>query len=309
MDISLNPGFSLQRHTAQALPFCAQIGLIALATVAYRGSGAWLAVLLLAGVSIAAWLRSLRTLQTITATPISRIASAAQGYVALRGRGRALAGVPLLSPFNGLPVLWYRLHIEQRDSDDVWQSVSQETSDACLILEDDSGQCVIDPQDADVLTQQRETETRGDMRFTHWCLIEHVPLFVMGDFRTLQGESLTQTERETIKEVLADWKQDKHELLRRFDLNGDGEIDEREWALARAEAQREARRQRIDADQAAAVHLVGRPRDRRPFVLCAVKPWRLKAPHRAWCAWHIAMFLLSCAAVATLLQTGELALL
>jgi hypothetical protein len=292
----------------RALPFCAQLCLFGIAAGSHQGSGAWLAVLLLAVVSIAAWLGTLRTLQIISATPLSRIASAAQGYVALQGRGRALAGMPLLSPYNGLPVLWYRLHIEERDGDGAWQSRSQDHSDACLLLEDDSGRCAIDPLDADVHTSHRETETRGDMRYTHWCLTEHTPLFVLGDFHTEQGETLNQTERETIKQILADWKHDQSDLLRRFDLNRDGELDENEWALARAEARREARRQRIDADKAAALHMVRRPRSNRPFLISAVKPWRLKLPHRAWCAWHAGMFLVSCAAIAALQQTGTLAL-
>jgi hypothetical protein len=265
-------------------------------------------VLLLGVVSLFAWLGALRVLQTITATPISRIASAAQGYVALRGRGRPLAGVPLISPFNRLPVLWYRLRIEERDNDDNWQSVSDDESDSCLLLEDNTGQCAIDPKGAEVHTAQRETATRDGQRLTHWCLTEHMPLFVIGDFHTLQGETLTRTEREAVKEILADWKDDRPTLLRRFDLNGDGDISEEEWTLARAEAQREARRQRIEADQAAAVHIVRQPAGRRPFILSAVKPWRLKLPHRAACAWHAGLFLLACAAVALLQQTGALAL-
>jgi hypothetical protein len=146
------------------------------------------------------------------------------------------------------------------------------------------------------------------MRYTHWCLTEHMPLFVLGDFHTMQGDTLNQTERETIKQILADWKLDQPDLLRRFDLNRDGELDEAEWELARAEAQREARRQRIEADQAAALHMVKQARDGRPFLISAVKPWRLKLPHRAWCAWHAAMFLVSCVAIAALQQTGTLAL-
>ncbi|MDB5799371.1 MAG: hypothetical protein JWL63_310 [Rhodocyclales bacterium] len=308
MNVTLAPTWSFHRYSVRALPLGIQACLIGFAVHTHDGVGAWLSVLSLGTVSLFAWLGALRVLQTISATPVSRINSAAQGYVALQGRGRALAGVPLLSPFNGMPVLWYRLHIERRDNDDQWRSESQDESDACLLLEDKSGQCVIDPQGAEVHTTQRETETRGDMRYTHWCLTEHMPLLVLGNFRTQQGETLTQTERETVKQVLADWKEDKPELLRRFDLNGDREIDETEWSLARAEAVREARRQRVEADQAAALHLVHKPRDRRPFILSAVKPWRLKLPHRAWCVWHAAVFLVSCVAIAVLQQTGALEL-
>ncbi len=297
----------VRRHGLQALIFVAQVALLSLAAHAQSGTAAWLAVLLLAVLSLAGWLQALSVLRRISDTPLSRIASAAQGYVALQGRGKALAGLPLLSPYNGLPVLWYRLKIEERNSDNDWQDYSEDTSDACLLLDDGSGHCVIDPAGAQVHCARREHQTRDRLRYTHWCILEHEQLFVLGDFRTRSDEHLAQTEREAVKQILADWKQDPAELRRRFDLDRNGEISPDEWELARAQAQREARQARIEADQAASLHLLACPADGRPFILSAVSSGRLKLPQRGWCALHVALFLSCCLGCAQLLQHGTLA--
>ncbi|MFT3736533.1 MAG: hypothetical protein QM776_16205 [Rhodocyclaceae bacterium] len=298
--IRLTPGNRLRFH---GLLLCFQIACIALAAWKPSGASAWLAALALAISSATGWLRALHTLRQIGDTPISRVASAAQGFVALRGQGRPLSGLPLLSPYNGLPVLWYRVLIEER-RDDNWREVSDEESDACFLLEDDTGTCAIDPAGAEIHPAHHDSEIRGDLRMTQWCLLDRETLFVLGDFRTLHGEGLTRSEREAVRDILADWKQDRADLLRRFDTDGDGELSEAEWERARNAAHEEARRERIEADQAASVHVVRKPTDSRPFIVAAVKPWRLKLPHRAWCALHAALFLLACAGLAALARTG-----
>ncbi|GAA5160615.1 hypothetical protein [Viridibacterium curvum] len=300
LTIRLAPGNRLRFH---ALLLCFQIACIALAGWKPAGASAWLAALALGLSSAIGWLRALYILRQIGDTPVSRVASAAQGFVALRGQGRPLSGLPLLSPYNGLPVLWYRVLIEER-RDDNWHEVSDEESEACFLLEDDTGTCAIDPAGAELHPAHRDCEIRGDQRVTQWCLLDRETLFVLGDFRTLHGESLTRSEREAVRDILADWKLDRPELLRRFDTNGDGELCETEWEQARAAAQQEARRERIEADQAASVHVVRKPTGSRPYIVSAVKPWRLNFPHRAWCGLHTALFLLACAGLAALARTG-----
>lgn len=302
--LTLAPFTRFRFHT---LLLCVQVALIAGAAHAESGNGAWFAAILLAVLSAFGWLRALGTLRQITDTPVSRIASAAQGFVALRGRARPLSGLPLVSPFNGLPVLWYRLLTEDRDGQE-WRTVSDHESDACFLLEDASGLCAVDPAGADIHAQHRECETRGDMRYTQWCILEQEALHVLGDFHTLHGDNLTRSEREAVRDILAEWKQDRDGLMQRFDLDRSGDLNETEWDLARAEALREARRQRIEADKAASLHIVRKPRTGRPFIVSAVKPWRLKLPHYSWCALNAALFLLACTGINALVQSGSVAL-
>ena len=74
----------------------------------------------------------------------SKVASAAQGYVELIGSGRPLAGAPLISPVSQLPCLWYRYKIERKTSDNKWVLEDKGESDASFILEDGTGECVVD---------------------------------------------------------------------------------------------------------------------------------------------------------------------
>src|SRR5687768_16103865 len=60
-----------------------------------------------------AWILSLRRLLAMSGTPTSRIASAAQGYVELLGRGRNLPEFKVVSPLNQLPCVWYRYIVEE----------------------------------------------------------------------------------------------------------------------------------------------------------------------------------------------------
>jgi hypothetical protein len=81
------------------------------------------------------------------------------------------------------------------------------------------------------------------------------------------------TDGEHERELLVEWKRDQAMLKKRFDLSGDGVIDEREWMTARAAAQREARA-RVEKEVAEfndPINLLRATGDRgRPFVLSSL---------------------------------------
>ncbi len=79
---------------------------------------------LIATISMAAWASTYRRARAIDDTPTSKISSAAQGYIELVGRGRALGGLPVLSPVSQLICLWYRFTAERRDSQHKWRHES-----------------------------------------------------------------------------------------------------------------------------------------------------------------------------------------
>jgi hypothetical protein len=62
-------------------------------------------------------------------------------------------------------------------------------------------------------------------------------LYVLGWFDSVRSTDLPVSEE--LSAVLRQWKQDQPELLRRFDSNADGRIDEHEWQAARQRAHRE----------------------------------------------------------------------
>lgn len=266
------------------------------------GTLAALAVLLATG--LLGWVRAIRHARLIADTPTSRIASAAQGYAELQGRGQPLDGTPLLSPVNGLPVLWYRLVTERRQSDGKWRVVSSDTSDASFLLDDGSGQCVIDPEGAEMLVRRCDTFRRDDLRYRQWSLIRHDRLYVLGDFATLGSVDAEFDFATQVRELLAQWKTNHPELLARFDLDGDGVIDLREWELARAQARREVRRLQAEARTAPELHVMRRPAGRRLFLISDRDPEQIGRTYRWLAAFHACVFLAAAAAGAWFVQIG-----
>ena len=115
----------------------------------------------IAAVAFVAWLLSLKRLLAIGSTPTSRIASAAQGYVELAGRALPHPGGALRSRFTLLPCVWYQYTIEQREQDGKWHRIESGRSDDSFLLDDGSGLCLIDPENAEVLPRRTEDSTKG----------------------------------------------------------------------------------------------------------------------------------------------------
>ncbi|MGQ5490061.1 hypothetical protein ACUH78_14540 [Thauera sp. ZXT1-4] len=293
------------RHvrTDLALP-AIQLAAVALALRFSEGAGTAVAIALLLGTGLLGWVRALRHARLIADTPTARIASAAQGYTELQGRGQPLDGMPLLSPVNGLPLLWYRLVTERRQSDGKWRVTGTETSDASFLLDDGSGQCVVDPDGAEMLVRRCDVFRNGDLRYRQWSLIRHDRIYVLGDFATLGSADVATDSAAQVRELLAQWKLNHPELLARFDLDGNGEIDIREWELARAQARREVRRMQTEALAAPDLHVVHRPDGRRLFLISDRDPEEIGRNYRWLAAYHAAVFVGAAGAGAWFVQIG-----
>ncbi|MFV0662566.1 hypothetical protein [Denitromonas sp.] len=239
------------------------------------------ALALVLAAALFGWLRSIHHSRLILDTPTSRISSAAQGYTELFGHGLPLDGTPLYSPLNGLPVLWYRLLVEEKRGER-WQRESDDESDTSFLLDDGSGQCAVDPEGAELLITRKDVQVRDDRRYTQWCLIKHDPIYVIGDFTTLGSIDPAHDTARQVRELLAHWKADHPALLERFDLDGDGQIDLQEWELARAEAKREVRRQQAELHAAAEAHIVRKPEGRRLYLISDLDPSQLGRRYQLW---------------------------
>lgn len=293
----------LRRDGFNAVLPLAQLGLIAFALHTDTGWGSLVALALLLATGLFGWLRSVQHARLILDTPTSRIASAAQGYAELRGRGQPLDGTPVLSPLNGLPVLWYRLTTMRKSSDGKWRHQDTIESDASFLLDDGSGRCAVDPEGAEMLVRRRDVVERGELRQIQWCLIRHDPIYVLGDFITLGSIAPGFDTASQMRELLAHWKADQPELLRRFDLDGDGSIDIKEWELARAQARREVQRERHALLAAPEAHVVRKPAERL-YLISDLDPQRIARRYQWWAAFHLIVFLATAAATAWFHQIG-----
>lgn len=290
-----------RRHGNQGI---AALYLLALGFAAQQESRTvWLATLYgIAALALLAWVLALRRRRAINDTPTSRIASAAQGYLELRGNGAPFDSGCLYSPLHKTPCLWFRYLIEKRDHEDKWQTEDQGESNASFLLDDGSGRCVIDPEGAEFSTRHKEHWQQGDHRYTEWLLCAGDPIYALGDFRTLGGANLEQDTEADIKALLSLWKQNKVELRRRFDLNGDGEIDEQEWLLARQAAKREITRQHEEARRQPEVSVLRTPGDGRPFLLSNLSPEALARRYGLWALLHLLVFLAALSALPWVMQ-------
>ncbi|HEX2668951.1 MAG TPA: GIDE domain-containing protein [Gammaproteobacteria bacterium] len=243
--------------------------------------------------------RSLRRLRLVEGTPKSLIRSAAQGYVELQGDARLMPGDPILAPLTRQHCVWWSYRIERyrrsgRNSS--WDTVEQATSEELFLVDDGTGQCVVDPDGAEVYPSCDDTwygstpmpeggpalgrmALGSEYRYTERRVHERDTLYTLGWFHT-QGPTTGADIDLQVAQQLRAWKQDKDWLLRQFDANRDGQIDQQEWDAARAEARRLVLAQEREAMQRPAVNVLGRDPDGRTFILSTLPQgtltWRLR---------------------------------
>ena len=105
--------------------------------------------------------------RTIEDTPTSRIRSAAQGYVELSGRGTMPPNAENKGPLTCIPCTWWRYKIEERSRSGrsrSWSTIQSDTSEAPFLLDDGTGQCLVNPRGAEVFPGATDV-----------CLITAVP--------------------------------------------------------------------------------------------------------------------------------------
>lgn len=280
----------LRRSYAGLLTSGAQLTLLLIGFQIASRPG-WLAVLgLVAGVSFIAWLSVLKRLRAVRGTPTSRIASAAQGYVELKGNGRPYGGTPFISQLSRLPCLWHRYQIQQKNGQGEWRTIESGESSQPFLLDDGSGVCIIDPSGAEILTKHKDTWREAQFLYTEWKLIHSDVLYVLGEFRTEGGSSAHFDTRAELNAMLAGWKRDKPALHARFDLDNNGELDAREWLLARQAARRAVAKKKREVHARPDRHFVVQPRDGKLFLLSNLLPEKLSRRYLFWVWAHLAIF-------------------
>lgn len=298
--VRLSEGFATQ------LASVGHVGLLGVG-LHLKSAAAWLGVLAaIALTSTALWAANFRRARAVSDTPTSRIGSAHQGYVELVGRARPFGEAPLLSPHSRTPCVWYRFRVEERH-DNKWRTRGEGRSDASFRLEDGSGTVLIDPERAEVVTDHTRRWVERDMRYTEWLLIVDTRLYALGEFATLGGGNADLDHRADVGGLLEEWKREPDALRARFDLDGDGEVNLEEWALARRAAQREVVRRHAEIRSQPGTHMLRAPRDGRMFVLSNLEPELLTRRYRRWTLIQLGIALAAASACLVLLLRTPLA--
>jgi hypothetical protein len=254
------------------------------------GSGWQITFVLIGLTSFWAWHANLKRHRTVADTPTSRIASAPQGYIELVGRGRQPPGEGLTSPISGLPCLWYRYRVERRNGDR-WEHVESGVSHDTFGVDDGSGQLLVDPEGAEILTSRKQVSTAGGYRKTEWTLIEGETIYVIGEHVTLGGPNAVLDKKADLAALLAEWKRDKTDLLTRFDTNRDGEISLDEWERARQAASKEVDRAHLHIRLKDGIHLMRKPAQGRPYLIANREVADLARHFRLWSWAHLALMM------------------
>lgn len=280
---------SLKREYTQLVTSGGQL-LLLLAGIKLESRAGWLWCLgIMALLSLFAWYSALHRLRTVSGTPTSRIGSAAQGYTELIGRGGE-EETPIYAKYSHLPCLWYRYKVEYRDSKNNWHTEGTGESQAPFVIDDGTGKCIVDPQGAEIVTRHKDTWHVADYRFTEWKLIDLDHIYVLGEFKTVGGSSTTLTHKELVNRVLSEWKMDDADLMKRFDLDGNGKLDMQEWMLARQAAKREAEKRLAQAHAEPDTHFMLRPHDGRLFLISNFDPDKLARRYKLWAWAHFVIF-------------------
>lgn len=252
----------------------------------------------------------------IEGTPTSKIRSAAQGYVELDGIGYLLPGTPIIAPLSGTPCTWFSFKVEEKvesfsghsGSRSRWQTLRSGISDDLFLLKDDTGECVIDPEGAEVMHAISEVwygDTPmwgggirrgriGRYRYTEKRMHPGNTLYAIGQFRTIGGSQELPNTHEEIRELLAEWKRDQVMLHARFDRNNDGILSLDEWEAVRKAAWKEVLAAQAKRARGPVHHLMTRPDDsRRPYLLSVLPQEMLIRRYRRYAMLSLLVFFLA----------------
>ncbi len=283
----------------------------------------------------------LRRARHIEDVPTARVRSAPQGYVELIGHARSLEGEPIIAPLSKTECCWFQYRVERRGDKD-WRTVDSATSDGIFLLRDETGDCVVDPEGAEVTSRHKQRWTddgsgwgghavharlpslgrtadlvvniggkvleglgsgMGKYRYTESVILNGDPLYAVGQFHSVRSGNQGHTRRELTGAILREWKRQPETLRERFDRNRDGVVDLDEWEHARAVADREAAREQLEQDHIAPIHTLKKPTDGRYFLLSNLEEFALLRRYRWRMRIGFSLFLALGTAVSLMMST------
>lgn len=246
---------------------------------------------LMAVVALVAWVLTYQRSRAVADVATSRIGSAAQGYVELTGRASGSASELLRSPFSATECVWYRYRVYERDGDNDWCEVERGSSTATFELSDGSGACRVDPEHAELLGAHSREIIHGREKQVEEMLMRGSLIYVLGEFRTLGSTDTALSASADVSALLGDWKKDRAEPLRRFDADGNGEIDLQEWEVAMRQAIQTVAQQHHEMRQTSELSVVRAPADGRTYLISTLPPHKLRQRYLWWSFFHLGVAL------------------
>jgi hypothetical protein len=252
-----------------------------------------------------AW-RDFRYARALADTPTAKIRSAPQGYVELVGHAQPGPQGETVAPLSGVSCVWHRYVVEKRGSKGKWTTLHRGVSDQPFLLMDETGECLIYPDGAEVVRTHRKSWRGNDpmyqkqstgglvgsvqavgkllngfsiggqrYRYTEHRIMPGDPLHALGHFRTVGGASELPDRRGDLAELLEGWKHDDQRMAL-FDRDGNGKLDAAEWGAAVSAAERQLNRDILRRPDDPEIHTLSNNSTRgRPFLLSSASQSRL----------------------------------
>lgn len=234
---------------------------------------------------IAQWFKKTRWLRLIKDTPTSKIKSAAQGKVELSGIAKHIQDSKLISPLTGRECVWYHYYIEeyQEKNDGAWEVIRNEVSTDLFALEDETGQCIVNPEGATVQCFLSEHWYHGDhfpgklptprkrliisnnekYRYTERWIEHDEPLFVHGEFYTQTATAEHLPLKEELKQTLQLYKSYPKQYLKKYNISSLEQIDQHLWDKIRTETMQQIIDSRANNDSITSIDLLRKPANRK----------------------------------------------
>jgi len=279
---------SLRGYYADALTSVSYLSLLVFALHS-DDKKIWLITLaLLAVISFFACASTYKRVRAIADIATSRIGSAAQGYVELYGRASVDADNLITSPLSGVSCLWFRYWEYCKDNNErEWRETGHGVSQSTFEISDSSGRCQVDPDNAEVTAPDRRVTYQGDYKYVEELLYAGGLIYVLGELTTVGGANSVLSVKEDVGALLVEWKKDPVQLKKRFDLDGNGEIDMQEWELARRAAVREIEKLHREIRAETGFNVIRAPRDGRLFLISSLSPQKLRHRYMLWGIFHL----------------------
>ena len=245
---------------------------------------------LIFAMGVLAGVASYRRARTIADIATSRIGSAAQGYVEVTGQAKADPGELILTPYSQIACIWYRYRVYSREEPrGEWRQIDSGSSHTTFEISDGTGACRVDPEHAEVMAPEQRVTYRDGDKLVEEMLFAGSQIYVLGEYTTVRGEGQVQSVSADVGTLLSSWKSDAVQLKKRFDLNGDGEVDLREWELARRLATKTVERQHREVRELCELNIVRAPSDGRMFLISTLPPHQTRRRYLWWSGFHLSV--------------------
>ena len=226
----------------------------------------------------------------ISEAAISSIGAAAQGYIELQGIASYLNNQALKTPYQGISCVYFRASAYADVVDDEGNKSTRllqyDESKASFRLTDGTGECIVNPAGAEILSLTKTTQHKNNHRYVEEYLPTNARLYVIGHLDTRHDYNTQQAVNEDVAKLLTALKADKAKLLNSYDQNRDGQIDMQEWQQVRRDAQRQVENEHALKAQDSS-YLLAKPAQNKLFLISALSPQKLRARLVCWHRVHL----------------------